>query len=95
MYCVETVGAPLIGFLIIFGAALGGYAGLALWTIGAATIGLASLSYAERHMLLKRASERGLSELADSTLLSSAFNAFCATGAAYGCGLLLRAISLP
>jgi hypothetical protein len=85
------VGAPLgYGFIVIFGAALAGYAGLASWAIGAATIGLASLSYAERHMLLRRASERGLTELADSTLLGSVFNAFCATGAAYGAGVLLR-----
>jgi hypothetical protein len=89
----QSRGQNVLAYLIILGAALSGYAGVAPWAIGAATIGLASLSYAERHILYARAYDRGLSNLAESTMLSSVWNAFCATGAAYGFGMVLRSIS--
>lgn len=86
--------APLLAYLTILGASLAGYAGVGPWVIGAATIGLASLSYAERHSLYRRASEMGLTGLAERTLLGSVANAFYATAAAYGGGALLHALHL-
>lgn len=82
----------MIGFLLIFGASLAAYAGLGVWVVGAATIGLASLSYAERHGLYQRASEVGATAMADRTMLGSVLNAFVATGAAYAFGYLMRLI---
>ena len=82
----------LVGFLTIFGACLAGYANLGPWAIAIATLGLLALSYQERQGLFRRATELGLHDAAETTLLGSLFNALCATSAAYGFGLLLRII---
>ena len=57
-----------------------------------AASGLLAISYAERQRLLSRAVEIGGGAFAEHSLLSSLFNAVCATGAAYAFGLLLRVI---
>lgn len=82
----------MVGFLIIFGTCIAGYAGVGLWVIAVAASGLLALSYAGRQRLLSRAVEIGAASFAEHSLLSSLFNALCATGAAYAFGLFLRAI---
>jgi hypothetical protein len=64
-----------------------------LWVIGAATVALASLSYAEHYGLYKRGAELGLFSHTDTTLVRSLFNALCATAAAYGFGVVVRFVS--
>lgn len=82
----------MIGFLIIFGACIAGYAHVGLWAVAVAASGLLALSYADRQRLLSRAVEIGGAAFAEHSLLSSLFNAVCATGAAYAFGLFLNAI---
>ncbi len=80
----------MLSFLIIFGAALAGYAGVAPWAIGAAAMGLASKSYADRYQLIRRANEMGLSDAVEGTLAGSLMNAIVASGAAYAGGVLIH-----
>lgn len=80
----------VLSYLAIFAVSLCGYAGLPIWVVGAATIALASLSYAEHHRLYKRGAELGLFSLVDATLVGSLFNALCATAVAYGFGVIVR-----
>ena len=82
----------MVGFLTIFGACLAGYANLGPWVIAVASLGLLALSYHERQGLLRRATELGLHDAAETSLLGSLFNALSATAVAYGFGLLLRLI---
>ena len=81
---------PLLSYSAIFAAALCGYAGLPVWVVGAATIALASLSYAENYFLYRRGANLGLSGLVDTTLVRGVFNAFCASAAAYVFGAIVR-----
>lgn len=80
----------MIGFLIIFGSTLAGYSGTGPWVVGLAGLGLLAISYAERQGLIRRATELGAAAMAERSLLGSLFNAVCATGAAYGFGVMLR-----
>ena len=82
----------MVGFLTIFGACLAGYANLGPWAIAVAALGLLALSYHERQGLIRRATELGLDDAAERSLLGSLFNAVCATGVAYAIGVLLRII---
>lgn len=82
----------MIGFTIIFGASLAGYAGTGIWIVLIAAFGLMALSYAERQGLLHRALSAGSTALAERTLLGSLFNALCATGAAYAFGIFMRSV---
>jgi len=82
----------VVGFLTIFGASLAAYAGLGPWVIGAATVGLAALSYAERFDLHRRAMESGAAALSERTMLSSLGNGLLATTAAYGFGYAMGLI---
>ena len=81
---------PLLSYSAILVASLCGYAGLPVWVIGAATIALASLSYAENYFLYRRGAIVGLFGLMDTTLLRSVFNAFCASATAYAFGAIVR-----
>jgi hypothetical protein len=81
---------PFLSYSAIFAASLCGYAGLPVWVIGAATIALASLSYAEHYFLHRRGASLGLSSLMDTTLMRSVFNAFCASAAGYTFGAIVR-----
>ena len=82
----------MLGFLAIFGAAVGGYAGMPPWVIAASAIALASLSYAEHYRLYRRGQELGLTDILESTMLRSVFNALVAAGGAYGVGWLFRLV---
>lgn len=80
----------MLAFLTILAATLAGYAGVAPWAIAAAAIGLASISYTQNQKLYERGNELGLSQIVESTLLRSLLNAFIASGAGYGLGLVVR-----
>ncbi|MFT7573896.1 MAG: hypothetical protein ACI9XZ_000258 [Alphaproteobacteria bacterium] len=54
--------AEMLEFLAIFGAAIGGFAGMPPWVIAASAIALASLSYAENYKLYRRGQELGLTD---------------------------------
>jgi hypothetical protein len=82
----------MVGFLIIFGASLAGYAQLGPWIIAVASLGLLALSIAERQGMMRRAADIGFTALAERSFLGSLLNGVCATGGAYVFGLLLRAL---
>ena len=80
----------VIGFLIIFGSSLAGFAGTGLWAIALAALGLLALSYAERQAMSRRLAELGADAAVAGSMATSAFNAICATGVAYAFGVLVR-----
>ena len=84
----------MLSYLIIFSASLCGYTSMPAWTIGAASVALASCSYAEHHRLYRRGAELGLSRQLDATLLGSVFNALCGASAAYVGGVIIRYLAL-
>lgn len=71
-----------------------GLSGTPMWTIPAATIALASVSYARHQMLFRRAADLGMQEAIDQTLVASLLNAFIACSAAYAMGAALRFLAL-
>jgi|SoiMethySBSTD1v2_1073268.scaffolds.fasta_scaffold803319_2 hypothetical protein len=83
----------MLSYLAIFAVSLCGYAALPVWVVAAATVALASLSYAEHYRLYRRGSELGLFTLIDATLMRSLFNALCASAVAYGFGVVVRFVS--
>jgi hypothetical protein len=83
----------MLSYLAIFAVSLCGYASLPIWVVGAATVALASSSYAEHYRLYRRSSELGLFTPIDATLMRSLFNALCASAAAYGFGVVVRFVS--
>jgi hypothetical protein len=95
--CGVAVGEPpllgsWLGYLAVFGAALGGYAGLGPWVIAVAAIALASVSRAQYSDLYERGRDLGLLRIIDTVMLHSFVNALLAAGIAYGGGWLLRII---
>jgi hypothetical protein len=84
----------MLSYLTIFAASLSGYASMPVWTIAAATVAVASLSYAESHHLYRRGTELGLSGQVDATLIGSLFNALLGTTVAYVGGVVVRLLSL-
>jgi len=80
-------------FLVLLGAALCGYALVPVYGWFAATVGLASVSWARHYALIRRGVEAGLDESVWETLLRSSFNALAATGACYWSGVAIRAAS--
>jgi len=84
--------AVLLGYLAIFGASLGAYAGLGPWIIAVAAIALASASRAQYADLYERGRDLGLVHIIDSAMLRSFGNALVAAGVAYVGGWALRLI---
>lgn len=80
----------MLAFLTILAATLAGYAGVEPWAIAAAAMGLASISYTQNQKLYERGNALGFSQIVESTLLRSLLNAFVASGAGYGLGLMVR-----
>ena len=89
---VAVEGFAMLAYLAIVGASLAGYAGLPPWTIAAAVIALASISYAEHRRAYERGRDLGLFEIVDAVMLRSVFNAVMASGIAYAFGYVLRLI---
>ncbi len=83
----------MLSYLTIFASSLCGYTGMPVWSVGAATLALASLSASEHFSLYKRGAELGLFRQIDDTLLRSLFNAFCGTALAYVSGVVVRHIT--
>jgi hypothetical protein len=81
-----------LGYLGVFGASLGGFAGLGPWVIAVSAIALASVSRAQYPDLYERGRDVGLYRIIDAIMLRSFGNALVAAGAAYGGGLLFRVI---
>jgi hypothetical protein len=81
--------AMLLGYFVILGASIAGFAGVGPWAIGAASIALAALSYAQHDDLYERARHIE-SRVVDLVLLRSLANAVAAAGLSYGFGWLLR-----
>ena len=73
---------------LMFGAAIGGYAGGPPWVIAASAIALAAISYSEHYHLYRRGQELGLTDVLEGTVLRSAMNAVIAAGGAYGFGMV-------
>jgi len=84
----------VLGYLTIFVTSLCGYTGMPIWTVGAATVALVSLSISARFELYKRGAELGLFRQVDATLVGSLFNSLCGAGAAYVVGVVVRLINL-
>ena len=82
-----------MAFLLLLGAALCGYALVPVYGWLAATVGLASVSWARHYALIRRGVEAGLDESVWETLLRSSFNTLAATGACYWSGVAIRAAS--
>ena len=83
----------MLAFLAILAAGLCGYANAPALSWPAASIALASLSWAEHYLLIRRGIEAGLNTEIDDTLLRSFFNAVVATGACYWFGVTVRMVS--
>jgi hypothetical protein len=83
----------MLTYLTILAASLCGYTAMPTWTVVAATVALVSLTMSEHYGLYKRGTEVGLFRQVDETFLRSAFNALCAAGGAYLCGVAVRYIA--
>jgi hypothetical protein len=84
----------VLAFLSILLVACCGLAGAPMWSVPVATLALATISYARHHLLFRRATDLGLQDQIDQTLLGSLLNGLVASTAAYGCGAALRFLSL-
>jgi hypothetical protein len=71
-----------------------GLAAAPVWSVPVAALALATISYARHHVMFRRATDLGLQEAIDHTLLGSLMNASVASAAAYGCGAAIRFLSL-
>ena len=80
----------MLAYITIVLALVCGYVGAPVWWAAVAAVGLASLSYAENHLLIRRGQDEGFADAVSSTMLKSFANALMATGAAFAFGLLLR-----
>ena len=83
----------MLMYLTILAASLCGYTAMPPWTVAAATVALVSLTMSEHYSLYKRGTALRLFRQVDETFLRSAFNALCAAGAAYLCGVAVRYIA--
>jgi hypothetical protein len=82
--------APLLAYLLIFGASICGFAGVTAWIVPIGALGLASISAVEHRQLYRKARDIGLAEIADETLLGSVWNGLLATSVAYGGGVVFH-----
>jgi len=84
----------VLAFFSILVVAFCGLAAAPVWSIPLAAIALASISYAQRYALFRRAHDAGLQAEIDRTLVASLFNGLVASMVAYGCGAALRFLSV-
>ena len=80
----------MAGFITIFAAALGGYAGIGVWAIVVIAFALSLLSRAEYQDLYGEAGKAGLLHVARAITIQSVGNAFMASSIAYAGGWVLR-----
>jgi hypothetical protein len=84
----------VLAFITILIVAFCGLAAAPGWWIPLGTVALASISYAQRYALFRRAHDAGLQAEIDRTLVASLFNGLVASTVAYGCGAALRFLSV-
>ena len=84
----------MLGLLSLLAVALCGLAAAPIWSVPAAALALASISYARHHALFRRAADLSLQDAVDYTLVRSLANALVASAAAYGSGAGLRFLAL-
>jgi hypothetical protein len=84
----------VLALLSILLVAFCGLVAAPLWSVPLSAIALASVSYAGRNALFRRAADLGMQEAIDQTLGRSLLNGLLASSAAYGCGAALRFLSL-
>lgn len=76
----------MLAYFAIFACAVSGYAGAPPWTIAAAAIALAAVSYAENTDIYERGRELGLARVLNMTLLRSLLNGLIAATVAFAAG---------
>lgn len=84
----------MLAFVSIFLVAFCGLASAPMWSVPVAGIALATISYARHQPLFRRASDLGLQAEIDYTLVGSLANGLAASTVAYGCGAVLRFLSV-
>jgi hypothetical protein len=83
-----------LAFIAILLATCCGLAGVPVWSVPLAAVALSTISYARHHLLFRRAANLGLQDEIDFTLAGSLLNGLIASAAAYGCGAVLRFLSV-
>jgi hypothetical protein len=83
----------MLAFCAIFLSGLCGYLQLSILTWPIAAVGLLSVSLAEHQLVLRRAVDRGRSDVAYDTLMRSCIHALLATGGCYWLGRFTRLLS--
>ena len=84
----------MLGLCCIITVAFCGLFAAPVWSIPIATLALATISYARHQALFRRAADLGLQDAIDHTLFASLLNGFVASMLAYGCGAVLRFLSV-
>lgn len=84
----------MLGLVCILAVSLCGLVAVPGWSVAVGAIALTSISYARHHALFRRAADIGMHEAVDQTLIGSLLNGLVASLAAYGCGVMLRFLSL-
>ncbi len=80
----------MLAYLAILVCSVSGYAGAPPWTIAAAAIALAAISYAENSETYERAGGLGLTRVVNLTLLRSLLNSLIAASLAFVGGWALK-----
>ena len=80
----------MTGFMTIFAAGLGGYAGVGAWAIVVIALALSLLSRSEYQDLYSEAGKAGLVQIARAITIQSVANAFMASSIAYAGGWVMR-----
>jgi hypothetical protein len=83
----------MLAFFAIFLSGLCGYLQLSILSWLIAAVSLFSISLAEHQLILRRAVDRGRSDVAYDTLMRSCIHALVATGGCYWLGRIVRLIS--
>src|SRR5262245_37369311 len=87
-------GRSVLAFLSILLVAFCGLAAAPIWSVLIAAIALATISYARHHLLFRQAADLDLQVQIDYTLIGSLVNGLAASTVAYGCGAVLRFLSV-
>ena len=84
----------MLGLICILAVAICGLLAAPAWSVPISALALASISYARHQRLFRRAADIGMQEAIDQTLIGSVLNGLVASAMAYGCGAVLRFLSL-
>ena len=84
----------MLALICILTVSLCGLLAAPAWSVPVAGLALATVSYARHHVLFRRAADLGMQAEIDQTLVGSLINGLAASAVAYGCGVVLRFLSL-